>query len=203
MDEIGMQTRSSGRRWRAGVAIIKMATLVLCIVMLVRYFLAQPFIVSGASMEPAFMPGEYLAIDRLTYRFHEPRRGDVVVFRYPLDPSLYFIKRIVGLPGETVLIDHDAITVFDERQAVVWSHAAGTAPIVEADTPDGEYHTTLAGDEYFVLGDNYDQSDDSRKWGPLQKEFLIGRPMLRLWPLGALAWHPGAQAGADTQKATP
>src|SRR6185295_12680549 len=85
--------------------LLKFALVALLIVVPVRFFIAQPFIVSGASMDPTFKTGQYLIVDELTYRLEQPRRGQVIIFRYPKDPTQYFIKRIVGLPGETLSIE--------------------------------------------------------------------------------------------------
>ncbi|MEK7596135.1 MAG: signal peptidase I, partial [Patescibacteria group bacterium] len=87
----------------------KLIVVSLLIIIPVRFYIAQPFIVSGNSMDPSFLNGDYLIIDEISYQFKKPERGEVVVFRYPLDPSKFFIKRIIGLPGETVRIQNGAI----------------------------------------------------------------------------------------------
>lgn len=160
----------------------------LVIVFGIRYFIAQPFIVSGESMVPTFQNGEYLIVDELSYRFTEPSRNDVVIIRYPLDPSKFFIKRIIGLPGETLHFDGTRITV---------TPADGGTPI-ELDesfikNQNNTYLTvTLKEDEYFVLGDNRPASSDSRVWGTLPRKDIIGTPVLRLLPISHLGWRPGA-----------
>lgn len=147
----------------------------LAIVLPVRTYIAQPFIVSGASMEPNFHNGEYLIIDELTYEFRPPERGEVVVFRYPLNPSEFFIKRIVGLPKETVEIENGKISVngaaFEEPYL---ENSLKTAPDIKIILDEGEY---------FVLGDNRPHSSDSRLWGALPKNKIMGRALLRLWPI--------------------
>lgn len=160
---------------KLSTTLLKLAFVALIIVVPVRLFVAQPFVVSGASMEPAFHSGDYLIVDQLTYRFEDPKVGDVVVFQYPLDPSLFLIKRIVALPGETVV---------EDTGRVITKAAAGQ----NADAPSAADATstsliTLASDEYYVLGDNPSESTDSRQWGPLQRKFIVGRVILRLWPL--------------------
>ena len=142
--------------------LMKLAAIAFIIVTVFRFFVAQPFIVSGSSMEPAYQPSDYLIIDLLSYRFEKPQRGDVIIFRYPLDPAVFYIKRISALPGETVA----------ENSGILVAKSATTTQTL-----------TLAKDEYFVLGDNAKDSSDSRQWGPLQRKFIIGRVALRAWPL--------------------
>src|SRR3989338_3049804 len=90
----------------------KIIIISLAIIIPIRYYLVQPFFVKGASMEPNFYDGDYLLIDEISYRFNEPERGEVIVFRYPENPSQYFIKRIVGLPNETIEIKNDQVTIY-------------------------------------------------------------------------------------------
>lgn len=130
--------------------IIKFTLIAVLIVIPIRLWIAQPFIVSGASMEPTFDNGDYLIIDEFSYHFKNPQKGDVIVFRYPLDPKKFFIKRVAGLPGETIEINGRKIT--------------------------------LGQGEYFVLGDNQGESSDSRVWGNVPEDLVIGRALLRLWP---------------------
>ena len=162
--------------------------LAVLIVIPFRLFVAQPFVVQGASMEPTYINGEYLIIDQLTYKFSEPKRGDVITFRYPEDPSVFFIKRIVGLPGETVVVEDETVTVT--------TPGVGTVQLVEPyakfDGPlFGRQSLTLGSDEYFVLGDNRPRSADSRVWGALPKENILGRAYLRLLPLNTIGYLPG------------
>lgn len=131
-------------------------------------------------MEPSFYDHEYLIIDEISYRFAHPDRGDIVVFHYPNDPKQYFIKRIIGLPGETVEIAGGAIKIYND-----------TSPNgVNIDEPylDQVYTATtrtvtLKSDEYFVLGDNRVASLDSRYFGPVKRDLIVGKVWLRGWPL--------------------
>src|ERR1700720_2833904 len=91
--------------------VVKLSLAALFIALPIRWFVAQPFIVNGTSMVPTFATGEYLVIDKLWYHFHAPQRGDVIIMRYPLDPSIYFVKRVIALPGETVSINNGVITI--------------------------------------------------------------------------------------------
>ena len=168
--------------------ILRFAFFALVIVLPVRMFIAQPFIVSGASMETTFSTKEYLIVDQLTYHFEEPMRGDVIVFRYPKDPSKFFIKRIIGLPGDTIHIEGSEVTITNTEhpegmvleEAYIHSMRAGAT-----------VNETLGVDEYFVMGDNCDASSDSRAWGVLQRDHIVGRAFLRLFPLTKADVFPG------------
>lgn len=154
-------------------------------VFLIRTFLVQPFLVSGASMAPNFQDGNYLLIDEVSYRFREPARGEVVVFRYPNDESTFFIKRIIGLPGERVVLVNGKVKVFNDE------HPDGIV-LDESYLPPTTFTSSRGGDkaefrvsdeEYLVFGDNRSYSYDSRDWGTLKKKELIGLVRLRLWPV--------------------
>lgn len=137
----------------------------------------QPFFVRGASMEPTFEGGDYLIINEIGYRFGAPSRGDVIVFRPPNNESQFYIKRIIGLQGEVVKIKEGRVSVGPDR---------GSLKLLEEDyiseTTKGEIEVVLGIDEYFVLGDNRNASSDSRSWGPLPKENIIGKAWVRAWP---------------------
>ncbi len=160
---------------------IKIVFISLAIVLPIRFFVAQPFIVRGASMEPAFQDGEYLIIDELSYLLRPPVRGEVIVFRYPQDPSQFFIKRIIGLPGETVIIENGSVAIQNDAypNGVVLEESYLLPSLQTAPN----MHTALNKGEYFVLGDNRFKSSDSRQWGILKEKFLVGRTFLRLWPV--------------------
>lgn len=155
----------------------------LLIVIPVRAYIAQPFIVDGASMEPTFHGGEYLIIDELSYELRDPLRGEVIVFRYPLRPSQFFIKRIIGLPGETLDIKESVVTITtaDNKSFVLpeqyLPQGVRTYPNIE--------HMTLGPDQYFVMGDNREHSSDSRVWGVLPRHFMMGKVFVRLFPIPA------------------
>jgi signal peptidase I len=168
--------------------IIRFAIIALIIVVPIRWFVAQPFIVSGASMEDTFHGGEYLIVDQLSYYFEEPERGDVVIFRYPRDPSKFFIKRLIGIPGDTVTIEGNVVTITnpDNPEGVVLDE-----PYVSNMRPNSTVTEVLREEEYFVMGDNRDASSDSRTWGVLTREKIIGRAFLRLFPVTELGVMPG------------
>jgi signal peptidase I len=169
--------------------IAKFALIALVIVVPVRLFIAQPFVVSGASMSPDFETSQYLIVDQLTYHLEEPERGDVIIFRFPLEPSTFFIKRIIGLPGETVTIHEGVVTITtpeDEKNILL------KEPYIAPDNikrDNGVF--TLHTDEYFVMGDNRKASSDSRSWGVLPRHFIVGRAFVRLFPLSEVSLLPG------------
>jgi len=163
--------------------ITKIVIIALVIVIPIRYFLFQPFFVRGQSMEPNFENGDYLIVDELSYHFRGPERGEVVVFKYPQDPTQRYIKRIIGLPGETVEIREGKVIISNENGSQVLNESDYLSGIP---TP-GEIQVTLGENEYFVLGDNRPASSDSRRWGSVPRDDIIGRVFIRAWPLVALA----------------
>ena len=180
--------------WRLIVEWVQVIIVALIISLPIRFFVAEPFIVEGASMDPTFATGQFLIVDRLTYRFHEPQRGDVIVFQYPDDPSKDFIKRVIGLPGETVSIKDGVVTIMtastSESSAVT---KILNEPYVKSIHASHDTLTSqrLGSTEYFVMGDNRAQSSDSRLWGSLDAHFIIGRPIMRLLPITTLSILPG------------
>lgn len=164
----------------AVLEFLKVAILAGLTIVAVRYFLFKPFYVKGASMEPNFFDHEYLIIDELTYRLRAPERGEVIVFKYPENPKEYFLKRIVGLPGERLKIASGRITIYND------AHPEGVE-VNEAYLPGGlitvgEKTTTLGKDQYFVFGDNRPNSYDSRGFGAIDKSVIVGRAWFRGWP---------------------
>ncbi|OGH83926.1 MAG: signal peptidase I [Candidatus Magasanikbacteria bacterium RIFOXYA2_FULL_44_8] len=164
--------------------LIKVSILAGITIGLVRYYLFKPFYVKGASMEPNFYENEYLIIDELSYRFNEPKRGDVIVFKYPENPKEYFLKRIIGLPGERVKISEGRVIVYND------THPEGFE-ISEAYLPKdlltaGDKITALGPHEYYVLGDNRQNSHDSRRFGPVDRSLVVGRAWFRGWPVGRM-----------------
>ena len=167
---------------------VKFAAIAVIVVIPIRLYVAQPFVVSGASMVPTFEDGNYLIIDEISYRFEEPKRGDVVVFRFPLSPSKFLIKRIVGLPKETVAISGNNIVIKNKKHpdGFLWKQGVFNSSGSRIDVT-----VSLQADEYFVLGDNRGESADSRIWGALKREFIVGRPLIRLFPLTDIEVFPG------------
>lgn len=168
--------------------ILTFVVLAVIIVVPIRLFVAQPFVVEGESMHPTFESGDYLIVDQISYRFGDIQRGDVVVFRYPNDESVFYIKRVIGLPGETVHIEQGAtrITRADGSELML------AEPYVVAEDATYTLDRTLGPDQYFVMGDNRPKSSDSRTWGALPKRDIMGRAYVRLLPASGIGVLPGA-----------
>ena len=169
----------------------KLALVAVFIVIPFRMYIAQPFIVDGASMDPTFRTGQYLIVDELSYNFRSPQRGSVLIFKYPKDPSKYFIKRIIGLPGETVNINEGVVTIINSSNPKGFSLDEPYIKLPKKDTSS----YTLGQKEYFVMGDNRFGSADSRLWGPVPRANFVGRPVVRFWPFNI--W-PGDEIWQDT-----
>ena len=167
--------------------IIKFAVITVAIVVPVRAYVAQPFIVSGSSMVPTFENGEYLVIDEFSYLLRGPNRGEVIVFRYPKDPSKFFIKRVIGLPNETLKLTPSGVTAIKEDGTEV---KIDESYIKNQSLPDQTIK--LGSNEYFVMGDNRPESLDSRVWGPVTSNLIKGRVLLRLLPPTRIGLLPGA-----------
>ncbi len=167
---------------------IKTIIIAVIIALPIRWFIAEPFMVSGPSMYPTFHTGEFLIVDRIEYKFHEPKRGDVIVFRYPNNPSTYYIKRIMGLPNETVSITEGKLEITDKDGKKI----SIDEPFVnQANMTHEDLNATLNGHEYFVMGDNRLNSSDSRTWGNLDEKFIIGKALIRLFPFTKINVNPG------------
>lgn len=162
--------------------LVKVTVISLAIIIPVRYYLIQPFYVKGASMEPNFFDHEYLIIDELSYRFREPVRGEVIVFRYPRNPQEYFIKRVVALPGENIQFKDGKIYVYNEEniEGILLDENYLDEEIFTYSSSEEKIY--LNEEEYFVLGDNRVASMDSRSFGPINKRFITGRVFFRGWP---------------------
>lgn len=173
------------RAWLSYVAeVVRVVVISLAIILPIRYFLIQPFYVRGASMEPNFSDHEYLIIDELSYRLREPVRGEIVVFHYPNDPSEYFIKRVIGLPGETVHVQDGQVHV--QEVGAEGPEILDERMYLHGITTPGERRITLGPNEYFVMGDNRGSSLDSRSFGPVRRDQVVGRVWLRGWPIDKL-----------------
>ncbi|SRR5258708_17383719 len=173
--------------WQSFWELVRFAIIALIIVIPVRTFLAQPFIVSGSSMYPTFENSQYLIVDEISYRLSDPKRDDVVVFRYPKDTTKFFIKRIIGLPNETVDIRDGVVSIINKE------HPGGlklSEPYVKNHSQD-QIHFEVGSGEYFVMGDNRNASSDSRFWGTVPRNLLVGRAFLRLLPLNKTSIMPG------------
>jgi signal peptidase I len=191
------ENQASNRNFFGGFAssamlvwdFLKIVLIALVIIIPIRYFVFQPFIVSGSSMEPNYRNGQYLIIDELSYHFQQPNRGEVVVMRNLRDLKQYFIKRIIGLPGEKIQIDNGKITIFNQQhpsgEILNESYLPNQGLTYPHDTVlvGGSKILTLGPNEYFLMGDNRLVSFDSRDWGPLPRKDLVGRVLVRVLPL--------------------
>ena len=167
--------------------VIKFVALVVFVVLPFRALVAQPFMVSGVSMEPTFRDNDYLIVNQLSKRLGNIERYDVIVFKAPTENTRFYIKRVIGLPGETIEIKEGITTV---------TLPESTDPIKINDTYTqgetlGQTLITLGSDEYFVMGDNRQNSSDSRIWGPLPSDNIVGTPLVRLYPFSDINLNPG------------
>ncbi len=169
--------------------LAKIVIFALAIIVPFRMFVAEPFVVSGSSMVPNFHNRDYLIVDRLTYHRSEPKRGDVVVLKFPKDTSQFFIKRIVGLPGETVRLEQGHVLVYNAENPQGFRLREDYLPSqgITLGRPEA---VTLGSEEYFVLGDNRTASSDSRVWGILPKNDIIGKAWLRVLPVQSFGFVP-------------
>jgi signal peptidase I len=170
--------------------VIKTVTFVLLAAFIIRYFLIQPFVVEGQSMEPNFHNNEYLVVEKVSSHFAQYKRGDVVVFKSPTNPDLDYIKRIIAVPGETIKITNNKIyingTQIDEDYI-----PSGDLTLIDQDNKM-ILEKTLGPNEYFVLGDNREHSSDSREFGVLDKSSIVGKVWITVYPwnnFGIIA-HP-------------
>ncbi len=151
--------------------------IVLIIGLLFRAFILQPYIVDGNSMENSFHNNEYVLVDQITYHFRAPQHEETIVFHPPIDPSLNYIKRIIGLPGDTVAISNNIVTVNGHVLTENYIYPGSTT-----ETSQPNFSVTLKSNQYFVMGDNRDHSSDSREWGVVPKENIVGRAWFVVYP---------------------
>lgn len=183
-------------KWHSFWELVRFAIIALIIVIPIRIFIAEPFIVSGSSMSPTFENGDYLIVDKISYKIGKPQRDDVVVFRYPNDTTKFFIKRIIGLPNETIDINGSKVTI---------TNGTNTEGFVLDESfiknfANNDTHFELKHDEYFVMGDNRTSSSDSRYWGAVPKNLLSGRALVRLLPINKIGVWPGDYKQNESQQ---
>jgi signal peptidase I len=172
--------------------IVEILALTILIFLVVR-FVAQSYYVKGISMQPGLVNGQYVMVNKVTYLFHGPERGDVIIFHYPKDVSQDFIKRVIGLPGDTITTDRDHVTV----DGKILNETYVSVPY----NLEGKTWKVPAG-QYFVMGDNRPQSDDSRLWGFVPKDYIIGKAIVAFWPLNNFHFidtHAGVYVGVSAQ----
>ena len=181
-EESSPREADSKRSVKAHLREIVITLLIALIILGLMRIVVQSYSVEGESMETSFHNGQYLLVNKLSYRFHEPRRGDVIIFWPPKYTEKPYIKRVIGMPGEEVSISGGVV------------HINGT-PLDEPDyiptTPlYGESSVQVPEGEYFVLGDNRTSSSDSRSWGTVPRANIIGKVWFTYWPLGEWGFSP-------------
>jgi len=164
--------------------LVKVVVLAAVTIVLIRHFLFKPFYVRGASMQPNFYDKEYLIIDELSYRLRDIKRGEVIVFKSPEDPKEYFLKRIIGLPGERVKVDGGKIVIYNQQYPE--GKSLEEEYIDSTVITSGTITVTLSQDEFFVLGDNRPNSFDSRRFGSINSNAIVGRAIFRGWPISRI-----------------
>jgi len=179
--------------WQTFWELARFAIIAMAIVIPIRIFIAQPFIVSGSSMVPTFENRQYLIVDEISYRLSEPERDDVVIFKYPKDTKKFFIKRIIGLPNEIVDIKGNEVIITNKKHpdgfTLDQSYVKNNA--------NNNVHFELKDNEYFVMGDNRTASSDSRYWGAVPEKLLVGKAFLRLLPINKISIMPGNYKQAE------
>lgn len=173
--------------------LIKISLLAGVTIFLIRYYLFKPFYVKGQSMEPNFFEKEYLIIDEISYRLRAPERGEVIVFRYPENPKEYFLKRVIGLPGERVKISDNQVVIYNDQYPEGKKLEEDYLPSYVETL--GDKITTLGSEQYFVLGDNRSNSLDSRRIGPIDKGYIVGRAWFRGWPVNRMQTFSAPELG--------
>ena len=156
--------------------IIETITFTLLILFIMR-FAVQSFRTDGQSMEPNFQTDEYVLVNKVAYLIQQPQRGDVIIFHYPLDIHKDFIKRLIGLPGDTIQVTNTDVSINGQRLQ---------EPYIRVPFNFEVKSWKLGPNQFFVMGDNRDNSLDSRSWGPLDRSYIIGKVIVSYWPLNDL-----------------
>lgn len=159
--------------------VFKTVATVLGVAFMIRFFLIQPFYVSGPSMNPTFENNQYIIVDQVTYRFRAPKRGDVVVFKWPQNVAISFIKRVIGTPGETVEVRNGRVYIYNQKNP---NGKLLSEDYLNNVTTPTDTRRTLGKNEYFVMGDNRHNSSDSRIWGPVARHLIVGKVWVVIYP---------------------
>lgn len=158
--------------------IVEAVLIAVILAVIIRTFVIQPFFIPSSSMEPTLKPGDRIIVNKFIYRFKNIQRGDIIVFKYPLDPSRDFIKRVIGLPGETVEIRDSVLYINDKKV---------NQPFLPKGLKYGSYGPVqIPQGQYFMMGDNRNNSEDSRVWGFLPRDNVIGKAFVVFWPVDRL-----------------
>ena len=161
------------------IELIKTVAIVFVLAFIIRYFFIQPFIIEGSSMEPNFHDRQLILIDKITYRFQQPKMGDVVVFESPQNHAIYYIKRIIGLPGDKVSVKNGEVYINNAK--ITEPYLEDNQKTIVDGSEAGVLELKVPNDQYFVMGDNRDASSDSREWGFLEKKYIAGKFLLVIY----------------------
>ncbi len=187
MDEVnyyGAEGESFFEKFRNHIIdFIQTLVVVGAIFALIYLFVAQPHKVSGRSMVPTFMDGDYIFTDKLSFRLREPTHGDIIVLKNPRDESQDFIKRIIVVPGDTIKVENNSIYV--NGQKLNEDYLPKATPTRSGSFLNEGVEITAGPNQYFVIGDNREHSSDSREWGGVTKEEIVGRVFFRYFPLNS------------------
>lgn len=168
------------RVWEFFLDTVETAAIAFGIFLVIYGFIAQPHEVKGNSMYETLENGDFLLTDKISYRLNEPERGDIVVFKSPVNTRLEYIKRIIALPGDEIKLSEGKVYI-DEKPLkedyLLYDLETSPGGFLRADTP-----FTVPAEEYIVMGDNRPNSSDSREWGTVPRDNLIGKVFLRYWP---------------------
>jgi signal peptidase I len=186
--------------WRFGAELVRTALIVLVLAYVIRVFILQPFVVEGSSMFPRFQTNDFLIVDKISYRFNQPQRGDIIVFRYPFDPATNYVKRVIGLPGDLVRVEGGRVIIENDQNpegfVLIEPYLSpGNTTTLPATSAKTEF--LVPEDRYFVLGDNRRASSDSREWGFLPENDVIGRVFLQAFPFDRASWVSHARYDAS------
>lgn len=158
--------------------VIESVVIAVLLAVVIRVFLFQFFVIPSASMEPTLTEGDMIAANKIVYRFSEPKRGDIIVFKYPLDPERDFVKRLIGLPGEKLQIKSSTLYI---------NGKVTPEPYLPKGLKFQDYGpVTVPKDKFFMMGDNRNDSLDSRSWGEMPRENIIGKASFIYWPINRM-----------------
>lgn len=183
---------NKGEKW-SFMEMAKFVIISAIIVLPIRFFIAEPYIVRQTSMNPTFIENDYLIVEKISSRAKNPERGDVIIFKSPIEKGKVLIKRVIGLPGEIINIEENDIKISEIGNDQKEKTFELSEPYIVFNSPNISKTFKLLDDEYFVAGDNRPASFDSRIWGPIKKSDIIGRLFLRLYRFDAINFLPGVE----------
>lgn len=178
----GQEEQGLGNKLKSNILeLIEFIAIVAAVLIVLRFFVAEPHKVSGSSMVPNFYDGDYIITNKISKNFSDPVRGEVIILTNPRNNNQVFIKRVIGLPGETVKINNGQVHINGQLLPEPYLPAGLRTP-GEAFLQEGE-EITIPEKQYFVIGDNRGGSSDSREWGPVKIDLIIGQAWFRYWPI--------------------